>query len=448
MYISAMDQHLNLFRFFNESDRPVFIENNLSRAFALCLSNNSFLLNEYIQDIVTPEHYEYLFGSLNKDTRYEIDLQVETTGIETENYNTVYAVAMTTEKDVDMSNFFEQKHIPDKKNKTDIFISIKDIAIVIEVKRTGENCVEQLFNQVLPFKNSKHQPTILPKCYSWQHVIKIMERVKHVQSLANQDSVFLSDFMELSESRYPDWFEPKPFYTIEFSSKEGSPNEVQLTQRMRQALTGVADVLGKGYELLTYRDRVGIKVPFNWASELIPHFENDTNKTVAFYIWPGNTNQQGSRVYDKRLDWLSKKEIQISEQLYPLRIMYNVKLTHFNKYVTDFSYTNDDVVKPLHTKENYQQAGKWESKYWSDFEKWMDDHIKTKFNWREKCDWDKKFRKTDRTYLTVSLGFEVATLIPYKVFQQLDKKNADIDKVTSVVIDIAKAYSTLLSESK
>jgi len=297
-----MDKHLNLFRFFNESDQQVLIENNLSRAFALCLSNNSFLLNEYIQDIVSPEHYEYLFGSLSDDAKYEIDLQVETSGIEIENYNTVYAVAMTTDKGVDMFGFFNQARKPDKKNKTDIFISIKDIAIIIEVKRTEENCVKQLFNQVLPFVDSKHKPAIVPKCYSWQHVVKIMERVNHVQRLANQDSVFIAHFLELSETRYPDWFEPKPFYTIDFSSKEDSPNEVQLKQRMRQALNSVADTLGKGYELLTYRDRIGISLPFNWASELIPHFENNGSNTVAFYVWPGNTNQQGSHIYDKALD--------------------------------------------------------------------------------------------------------------------------------------------------
>jgi len=125
-------------------------------------------------------------------------------------------------------------------------------------------------------------------------------------------------------------------------------------------------------------------------------------------------------------------------------VRYNVKLTHFNKYVSDFSYTNDDLRKPLHTKENFHQAGKWTSEYWKDFEDWMDAHLKPEFKWREKCEWEKKFKNTDRKYLTVSLGFEVAALVPYTLFQSIDKKKDDIDNITKFVVNVAKAYKDLL----
>ena len=84
-----MNHHLNFFRFFNESDEKEFIENNLSRAFALCLKTSGFFLNEFIKDIVSDEDHRYLFGTLTSDTKCAIDIQIDTGAIEKENYKTV-----------------------------------------------------------------------------------------------------------------------------------------------------------------------------------------------------------------------------------------------------------------------------------------------------------------------------------------------------------------------
>jgi len=91
-----------------------------------------------------------LFSSISSDTKCVIDIQIDTATIEKENFNTVYAVAMTADRKLNMDDFFAQPQLSDKKNITDILITIKDIAVVIEVKRSGEDCKAQLFNQVLP----------------------------------------------------------------------------------------------------------------------------------------------------------------------------------------------------------------------------------------------------------------------------------------------------------
>ena len=96
-----------------------------------------------------------LFSSISSDTKCLVDIQIDTASIETDSYKTVYAVAMTSDRNLDMADFFKQPEYSDKKNITDILVTIKDIAIVIEVKRTGEDCKAQLFNQVLPFIKSK-----------------------------------------------------------------------------------------------------------------------------------------------------------------------------------------------------------------------------------------------------------------------------------------------------
>lgn len=444
-----MNPHLNLFRFFNESESPIFIEKNLSRAFALCLTNNSFLLHEYIRSIVLDTDYQYLFSSIDGDTTCTIDIEVDTANIETENYKTVYAVAMTSDKMLNMDDFFTKAaYAVGKKNYTDIFISIKDIAIIIEVKRTGEDCKQQLFNQILPFHEAKEKIVVEPKRFSWQEVIGILEKIKHVQHLNSDSSVFIKHFLQLSESRYPEWFDPKPFNVIPFSTQSGAINFTQLEKRMTQALSGVSALAGEKYELLRYNDRLGIALPFVWATELIPGFAlypDYPKECVTFYIWPGNTKQQGYSIFGKPLGWMNKTTLEIDEQEYQMEITYNVKLSHrMGKYVSGINFDDKDVVMPLHTRDNFYKSGRWARDSWPEFEQFMDEHFKPEFDWRKGCDWDKKFLQSDRSYLFMSLGFEVAVFIPFSKFKAIDKTEIDVGKVSEFIKKIADAYKTLI----
>lgn len=443
-----MDHHLNLFSFFNESTETEFIENNLSRAFSICLTNNSFFFNEYIKAIVMNDDYEYLFSSISEDTKYSLNIQIDTATIEKESFSKVYAVAMTSDKNLNMDDFFSQPDFGERKNITDIIISIKDIAIIIEVKRTGEDCKAQLYNQVLPFVKEKFN--VIPKRFSWQEIVILMEKVKHVQQLMSQNSVFITDFLQLSEIRFPHWFEPKPFNVLPFTSQYGTPNYIQLSQRMRQALSA------SKFELLSYSDRLGIAVPFGWASEVIPEFKTHENKDyVEFYIWPGNTKQQGYQIFGKpSLAWQDKKTLSVNGVEYELEIAFNVKFCHFNRYVTGINYYEQDVIKPLHTPDNfYGQSGKWdwnlETEKWckgntTDFEKFMDDHFKPDFKWRDHCGWTEKFTNTDRNYFTMSLGYEVTVFIPYSHFKTIDKNENDIVAVSDFINNVAHAFQTLI----
>ena len=157
---------------------------------------------------------------------------------------------------------------------------------------------------------------------------------------------------------------------------------------MRQALQGSA------YELLVY-DRLGISVPFGWASEIIPEFEthDDSIKDyISWYIWPGNTKQQGWEIFYNPLAWLKKNTLTINNTEYDLGIVYQVKFSHFNRFITGLSFSESDVIKPLHTKSNFEeQSGKWEIDAWGDFEKLMDSHFKPEYKWREECGWGRAF---------------------------------------------------------
>ena len=445
-----MNIHLNAFRFFNESTEKEFIENNLSRAFSLCLTSNSFFLNEYIRNIVTDQDYQYLFSSISSDTKCFIDIQVDTANIETESYKTVYAVAMTADRRLDMGDFFKQPEFADKKHITDILITIKDIAIVIEVKRTGEDCKAQLFNQVLPFIKSKdrNKSDIIPKSCSWQDVVKVLEKVKHVEQIVSHNSIFINDFLELSEIKYPDWFEAKPFDVIPFLAEDRTPN-TPLRIRMKQALRGVSAIAGDEYQLLEDADWIGISVPFGWASRLMlkfAHREDAEKEHVDFYICPGDTKQQGHSLFKKGLNWTKRQALDVDGKAYKLEIDYRIKLAHFNRGVADIYFTKDDVIKPLHTPHNVDElSGWWKRERWNDFEHLLDEHFKREFNWRDKCKWDEKFINTDRSYLAMSLGFNVRASIPFADFKAIDKTETDITKVSELINRILKAFKNLIN---
>lgn len=439
-----MNRHLNLFHFYNENHSIEFIENNLSRAFSLTLLNSSILFNEFLKSIISEEDYNYLFSTYSKNSFFDIDIQIDIAQIERESYKKVYAVALTSNNKIDLTDFFEQ-NTSSAKNITDIIITIKDILLVIEVKKHQEDCKRQLYNQVYPFILRRSEGIIVePVCITWQNVVTIMEKVHNLEKITSSGSPFLQDFLKLAEVRRPNWFQPKPFNSLKFSTKWGSAEHHHLMQRLKQALSNC-----KEYSLLDYSDRLGLAVPFNWASEVIPyfhHYEKEQVKDyICFYIWPGNTKTQGYHIYNKSMEWVEKTTIDIDEMTYGLEIIQNIKICHFNRYVTGLSYYESDLIKNTHTAENfYHKSGKWNIQTWSDFELFMDGHFKPEYNWREKCRWDHFIINTDRTYFTMSLGFEVCTFIPYKEFCDIDKKDDDILKISSKIDSIVLSLKNLI----
>lgn len=437
-----MNPHLNLFRFYNESQENQFIENNLSRAIAICLKYDSLFFYEMVRKIVNREDFDYLFSTIGKDDKVEIDMQIDPNNIDRENYSKIYAVALTTERTLSMDDFFIQPEIEKQNNFTDIILMVKDIAIIFEVKRTGEDCKTQLFNQVLPFIKEKEKYQIIPKHITWKEILHVMENVMHTQLVTKSPSYLLNDFIHTCQFRFPSWFESKPFKYLKFSSKLGSSDHTLLMNRIKEAL------IGTGYELLPYNDRLGISLKIDWASELIPSFEtSDTNKEafVVFYIWPGNTKQQGYSVFNKSLDWTAKEALMIDGKDYPLYIYSHLKFCHFNRYVSNINFEPDELKKPLFTPENfYKHSGKIKEKDWDNFAKFLDEYFIESMDWREQCGWHENFLDSDRTYFTVSFGYEVAVNIPFKEFQELDKKEDDIQKVSKKILSVLAAFQNMI----
>jgi hypothetical protein len=271
-----------------------------------------------------------------------------------------------------------------------------------------------------------------------------LEKINHLQILSRQHSVFISDFLQLSEIRFPEWFEPKPFNVLPFSNQHRTTKYNQLAKRMRQALAS------SKYELLGYYDRLGISVPYGWASEIIPEFqyyENSKDKEfVTFNIWPGNTKQQGYQIFNKSLDWHKKTSLTVCDKEYEIEIAFSIKLCHFNRYVSGINFYPKDILKSINTADNfYNKSGKWNRDRWSELEFFFDEHFISEVDWRSRCGWADNFLNSDRNYLTMSIGYEVCMFIPYSELKRIDKTEADIKNLSDFINDIADSYKKLLS---
>lgn len=434
-----MNQHLNVFRYFNENEGPEFIENNLSRAFAICLRNDALFFSQYINALTVNDDYEYLFSYYEKKSAYRVDLQVNTNNIELTDIKKVYAVAMTGHHSLDMGEFMGLKASNKGTNLTDVCILIKDIAFVIEVKRGNEDCRQQLFDQIFPFLEQKIE--VVPLKFSWIDTIKIMEQVSNIHKFSNSPSYFIEDFLALSEIRYSHWFSSKSFHLLPDLNNNTTKTTHLRYSRLKQIISH------SDYEVLPYNDRMAISVPFGWASEVIPSFitSHDTDYLILT-TWPGNTKGQGQRLYNKSLKWVEKCEMIVESKAYKLDVSYHMKFSHFNRYVTSLNFTDSDLNFSVNTNENFNHnSGKWNINDWGQFENFMDEHFKTEFDWRSISGWSNNFRETDRTYFTVAFGYEVDLYVPYKDLQDFDRIINDYSKPSHFINCLINSFSDLIN---
>jgi hypothetical protein len=437
------NHHLNIFRYFNESHEAEFIENNLSRAFAICLQQDLLFFSEYIRAIAKSDDYEYLFSHYESDSRYIVDLQMDTGNVELAGINKIYAIAMTGDENLDMKNFMQLSPTADKdRNITDVWILIKDIVFIIEVKRTFENCKQQLYNQIHPLIITNDAIDVVPLNFSWPHTLRVMERVSNLQQMRNSESGFIKDFLVLCERRYPEWFPSKPFNQLPALSAHSTKTIHARDKRLRQIIQQ------SGEQILGYNDRMAISAKFGWASEIIPDFRTlNQIDYIVFFVWPGNTKAQGYSVYNKSLDWVKKPMLTVGGQQFELDTSYHMKFCHFNKYITALSFDDGSLVKQINTPDNfYHRSGKWDIEKWPEFELFMDAHFKEDFEWRKKCDWEHHFPDSDRNYFTVSFGFETELFVPYKYWQEMDKFSNDFTKPSLFIKELVLGLSKLIEK--
>ncbi|AYZ13723.1 hypothetical protein EGY05_18040 [Chryseobacterium arthrosphaerae] len=441
-----MNRHLNLFKAFSQNLSHENIEDNLSRALVICLQNNSLLFHEFLKKIFSETGqiaiYNSIFTDVTELDNLKMDLQVKTDDINSEEFRKVFAIAISG-RTLDMSSFYSNKANKNKSHITDILITINDIAIVIEVKRNDDDCRSQLYQQVAAFTECVNPDSVYALDFNWKKLMEMVTQVNGFQILNRQNNRFLVDFIDLVKSHNQNWLPVAPFVSIANIPQ----NKDKFKKRMEAALSVVSEDLN----ILDYSDRIGLQISNGWASEIVINVQkNNLEKLdLRFGIWPGNTKAQGWKMLNelkKHSHWAPPQEIIVNNERFNVNWGYEIKFCHFNRFITNIVITDKhikDGKSIISSSIHNKYTGKYKRDEWSELESFLDEYIKEDFNWRKYMKWEKNFLQTNRNYLTLSIGYEIETIIPVDYVQKIDTQIDNLQPLSKLITDIQVKYEHL-----
>ncbi|QEC53614.1 hypothetical protein EDD80_12416 [Anseongella ginsenosidimutans] len=426
-----MDRHLNIFEFFNNNGNE-YDENNLSRAFALCIKYDTVLLDHILRQVLDQHLYNSLFNTDNPAYSIEIDLQkrpAELTG-----FTHIVAIACCA-RELDTSNISCIAARTTEEPKTDLCITINDVCLVFEFKTTPEDCSAQLKCQAEKVKSfCPDEADIIYKDLNWKKIVISLLNALSLQKQINSENQFTRDFARFLEKKHPDWFPQRLLKNISFPQNDADPNNTYLNSRLDQLKTQIfgedrtKEIPGKYYRLVIAVDNWG------WANEVhVGYCKHGRENYLKIDIYPGDTKAQGRNLFK-----LDNGAIQWPNDVkgYKLVAEPYMKFSHFNSMLFWFVPTEEDY-QTTHTRaffDNY--AGRYQKHQWNEFEKVMDSIDP---NWKTKCEYSQKITNSNRTYFDLSLGTLLTVLIPYTKAQELDDREID----SSLVKELKSTITSL-----
>lgn len=421
-----MNRHLNIFDFFNDQGFE-FYEDNLSRAFALCLKFDTVFLDNVLKQILQAEMYANLFNTDYPDYSIEIDLQNRPS--EFENFSKIIAVACSG-SEISTDNMGSIVPRETDRPETDLSIKINDTCIIFEFKKTSEDCSAQLKCQAEKIRaNSPEGTSILYVDFNWKKIVKSLLNVLSLQKQIGTVNQFTSDLAKFIDKKHPEWFPSRRLSNISFPQDESDPNNYYLDARLNQIKTQIAAQMGLETKEMTGRySRLVISVSWGWAREV--HIESYSDKKtdehyITIQVYPGDTKAQGKNLFKP-----GKGAIVWPIELmgYELEADPYLKFSHFNSGL--FWYQPDtDRYKITHNSDFLKNAGRWWRKDWEAFEKLMDSIDAA---WKDKSEYTQQLINYNRNYFDLSMGIHVLVYMPYKKAQSLDGNDLNSNLATEL----------------
>lgn len=434
-----MNSHLNIFKTYTDTNREHQLENDLTRALAICFQEDPLFFHKILEDMFngTP-YYEKLFGSINADTSITIDIQKSVDKIN--GYEHIFAVSLS---DSEISSFWAQTHNREYDPICDIVISINEILIVIEAKRNNENCTAQLYNQIKnivkynkeyegkDFTEANFNNLVTPYDLNWTKLMAVATKVLSFEMAANNQNRFLSDFVKLVRSHNYRWM-PEPA----ISSLQ--PNDTKSITRRIESTLEETSKRNEKIEKLDYNDRNSLIFPKNWAQEIV--FDITENGNLKLSVFPGNTKSQGYALFKKDPEFNTFLEIKGIE--YPVEKKFYIVFTSFQRYFTSISFEEEDLKQELYTTENFSKftGRKKRGDHWDSLEQLFDSSFKEEFDWQTKCGWD-DVKASGKNQFDISFGYYIAIFIPFKKLQELDQTHNDLNNLVELTEHISKAFN-------
>ncbi|CAM4017483.1 hypothetical protein [Vibrio neonatus] len=432
-----MNKHLNLFRTYSKTERTYQLENDLTRALAICLQEDALFLHEVLKSIFDgDERYNKLFQDINSSPKLKISIQKKTESIK--GYKHIYAVSLS---EAELVDFWGQTQVDEYDPVCDLVLTINDVCIVIEAKRDGIDCTAQLFNQI--FNILRKDELSITECkdmvtdrdLNWQKLMAIAVKVSSFEKMSGNKNRFLADFIQLVRDHNPEWLPATPIASLNANSFNA------IYRRIRIA---VEEFVASRYtlELLNYNDRLGTTFSKGWADEVLFEVSSDKGDLVSS-IYPANTKAQGWHIFHK--DPQFSTEILLNGQSYSLAIGYHVKFSG-QGYISGLWFDKSKMKKNLYTHEIFKnKTGRYSRDTWSGIEELLDEHLS--YDWRKQSEWKMKILDSNRTVINMAIGYVITLTIPKEALDKLDTQIYDTKQLTKLIGNIYDAFETDLIKS-
>lgn len=454
------NRHMNIFHHYSQTG-TLPIENNISRGLAIILQEEAALLYMLLSAVRSQG-----VTIADPQTSYEVGFQIESADFG--DYTNVVGVSLTASE-------LTGEYTPstggnvNEHQITDISIMFDDTLIIIEVKRTNEDCRKQLDDQINRFLESKaslNMPINVQRCaFEWRSIMTLLNRFIEMQR--GKASRLVEDFYNEVLENYPTWGPREPLRKLPVSAWE----------RINQRLHFIKLQYMSAYEpekQLLY-GRAAIPIGFTAASEcnvrVNTEFSDETGNTGVYLtigIWPSDTCTQYWRLADsiKDADGTINPETKVflnsrfttaalaDGRAVKVRIYPYVKFCHFNKgvmwlYSEAGAVNNIDRLIALGNEIN----GKWSrgenNADWNRFKKLIRDsglYADADLKAAEE-EFKTRFEDTERSYFTASIGFEIYAYIPYSEAQRLDN-SLNSTAIAGLIHDILAAFHQKLEPVK
>lgn len=429
-----MNKHLNIFKTYAKDNRSYQLENDLTRALAICLQEDALFFHEVLKAVISNSGlYNRLFEDLDGDTEVQIEIQKRTSQIQ--EFEQVFAVSLSESA---MSDFWQQTHNAEYDPICDMVITINNILIVIEAKRDNIDCTSQLYNQILNiFTNQSkrledNKQAITPVDLNWKKLMAIAVKVASFEKTTANTNRFLSDFIQLVKEHNFTWLPETPIGSLK------TINAKSISRRIESALIKFCDGHTK-VEKLAYRDRLGTTFTKRWANELLFNIDANTGDLIVD-IYPGNTKGQGYDIFQNEPQF--NTQLNIDDQFYSTKKSYHIKIMG-QSYITGLWLSDSDFKKPLYTKQNFNKyTGRVKRESWNTIEALLNDHISS--DWKSECQWQDKIINSNRTLFNIAFGYQIKIRIPFNKLSQLDTNHSDITPLANLINRIYTAFETSL----
>lgn len=427
-----MNSHLNLFKTYTKINRTYQLENDLTRALAICLQEDTLFFHEVLKTIFAGTNfYNELFEDISAERDIQIEIQKQSSKID--DFEHVFAVSLS---ESEILEFWDQEHNAEYDPVCDLVIKVDQVLIVIEAKRDQINCTAQLYNQILNIYNKReekqglleHKNQISPLDLSWPKLMLVAVKSASFQINTGKPSRFLNDFIELVKGHNFKWLPELSLASLAPTNKRA------IYSRIKTAIVQLNNQETKSPK----GNRLGFVFSENWADELL--FDVDKNNgDLIVSIYPGNTKGQGYSIF--HTDPSFSNELIIEERKYKIKKTNHIKFSG-QQYITGLWFGDNQLKHNLYTAYNFHNyTGRIKKNDWSKIETLFDDCLD--FDWRSQCNWENKVIKSNRSQFNLSFGYEIAIRIPFGYLKSIDYDKNDVTRLSNFLQNV---YNTIVSD--